>query len=93
MSRSRDHGVYAISVVATLVGTGTQNLRTYERRGLLDPDRTDGGTRRYSENDVDRARQIVEMLADGHNLLGVARILELESENARLRRQLERRKG
>lgn len=88
-----DRGVYAISVVATLVGTEAQNLRAYERRGLLDPGRTDGGTRRYSQNDVDRARQIVEMLADGHNLVGVARILELESENAELRRRLERRRG
>ena len=93
MPTSRDHSVYAISVVAGLVGTGTQNLRAYERRGLLDPGRTDGGTRRYSQNDVDRARQIVEMLADGHNLMGVARILELESENADFRRQLKRRKS
>lgn len=88
---SGDAGVYAISVAAELAGTGVQNLRLYERRGLLLPQRTAGGTRRYSESDVARLRRIVELLEDGLNLAGVAAVLELEAEIERLRRQLERR--
>ena len=78
-------GVYGISVAADLVDMGAQNLRLYERRGLLEPDRTDGGTRRYSEQDLARLRRIGELLDAGLNLAGVAHVLELESDNARLR--------
>jgi len=78
-------GVYAISVAAELVGMGTQNLRLYERRGLLEPDRTVGGTRRYSEDDLQRLRRIGELLTAGLNLAGIAMVLELEAENARIR--------
>ncbi len=78
-------GVYGISVAAELVGMGTQTLRLYERRGLLEPARTNGGTRRYSEDDLDRLRRIGELLASGLNLAGVARVLDLESDNAQLR--------
>ena len=78
-------GVYGISVAAELVDMGTQTLRLYERRGLLEPDRTDGGTRRYSERDLARLRRIGELLDDGLNLAGVARVLALEGDNARLR--------
>jgi MerR family transcriptional regulator, heat shock protein HspR len=78
-------GVYGISVAAELVGMGVQNLRLYEARGLLEPDRTDGGTRRYSANDLDRLRRIGELLDAGLNLAGVARVLQLEGENAQLR--------
>jgi DNA-binding transcriptional MerR regulator len=78
-------GVYGISVAADLVEMGAQNLRLYERRGLLEPDRTDGGTRRYSEQDLARLRRIGELLDAGLNLAGVAQVLELESDNARLR--------
>ncbi|HSE71238.1 MAG TPA: MerR family transcriptional regulator [Nocardioidaceae bacterium] len=81
-------GVYGISVAASLVGTGVQNLRAYERRGLLEPDRTDGGTRLYSEQDLTRLRRIAELLEAGLNLAGVAMVLELEEDNARLRRRL-----
>lgn len=80
-----DRGVYGISVAADLVDMGAQNLRLYERRGLLEPDRTDGGTRRYSEQDLARLRRIGELLDAGLNLAGVAHVLELESDNARLR--------
>jgi DNA-binding transcriptional MerR regulator len=66
-----------------------QNLRAYERRGLLEPDRTDGGTRLYSEQDLTRLRRIAELLEAGLNLAGVAMVLELEEDNARLRRRLE----
>jgi len=90
--RGDDVGVYAISVVAELVGTGQQNIRLYERKGLLTPDRTAGGTRQYSETDLAVLRRIGELLADGLNLAGVAKVLELETANAGLRRELERRK-
>lgn len=82
-------GVYGISVAAELVGMGTQNLRLYERRGLLEPGRTDGGTRRYSSDDVHRLRRIGELLADGLNLAGVALVLDLEAANAQLRAELD----
>jgi MerR family transcriptional regulator, heat shock protein HspR len=85
-------GLYAISVAADLVGTGVQNLRVYERRGLLEPQRTEGGTRLYSQDDIDRLRRIAELLAGGLNLAGVAMVLDLEADNARLRDRLDRRR-
>jgi len=81
-----DRGVYGISVAADLVGMGMQNLRLYEARGLLQPQRTDGGTRRYSPNDLDRLRRIGDLLDAGLNLAGVGMVLHLEAENARLRK-------
>jgi MerR family transcriptional regulator/heat shock protein HspR len=83
-----DRGIYGISVAADLVGTGPQNLRAYERHGLLDPDRTEGGTRRYSSADLDRLRHIGELLAAGLNLAGIAAVLNLEATNDRLRAEL-----
>jgi DNA-binding transcriptional MerR regulator len=80
-------GVYGISVAADLVGMAPQTLRLYEDRGLLDPARTAGGTRRYSQDDLDRLRRIGELLGDGLNLAGIAAVLGLESDNARLRAQ------
>jgi DNA-binding transcriptional MerR regulator len=77
--------IYAISVAAELTGAGVQNLRVYERHGLVEPARTDGGTRRYSEDDLDRVRRILELLAGGLNLAGIALVLTLEDDNARLR--------
>jgi MerR family transcriptional regulator/heat shock protein HspR len=82
-------GVYGISVAAELVGVDAQSLRLYERRGLLEPARTDGGTRRYSGDDIDRLRRIVELLAAGLNLTGVSHVLDLEADNAHLRNQLD----
>lgn len=90
--RGADVGVYAISVVAQLVGTGQQNIRLYERKGLLRPDRTAGGTRQYSDTDLVVLRRIGELLEEGLNLAGVAKVLELEAANALLRAELERRK-
>ena len=84
----RRRGVYAISVAAELTGAGVQNLRVYERRGLVDPARTEGGTRRYSEEDLDRVRRVLELLEAGLNLAGIALVLELEDDNARLRSRL-----
>jgi MerR family transcriptional regulator, heat shock protein HspR len=83
-------GLYAISVVAQLVGTGQQNLRLYERRGLLAPGRTAGGTRQYSDADLVVLRRIGQLLAEGLNLAGVAKVMELEAANARLRAELKR---
>ncbi|GAA2139673.1 MULTISPECIES: MerR family transcriptional regulator [Arthrobacter] len=83
-------GLYAISVVAHLVGTGQQNIRLYERRGLLTPDRTAGGTRQYSDADLAVLRRIGELLEEGLNLAGVAKVMELEAANARLRAELKR---
>jgi MerR family transcriptional regulator, heat shock protein HspR len=79
-------GVYAISVAAELTGAGVQNLRAYERRGLVEPSRTAGGTRRYSEHDLTRIRRVMALLGAGLNLAGVALVLRLEDDNARLRR-------
>lgn len=86
-------GVYSISVAAELTGLGTQTLRLYETRGLLEPARTTGGTRRYSANDLDRLRHISELLSAGLNLAGVAAVLDLEAANDRLRGQLATRHG
>jgi MerR family transcriptional regulator, heat shock protein HspR len=88
--QARARGVYAISVAAELTGAAVQNLRVYERRGLVDPSRTDGGTRRYSDDDLDRVRRILSLLEDGLNLAGVAMVLDLEADNARLRERLRR---
>lgn len=79
-----DQGVYGITVAADLVGTGVQNLRLYEARGLIAPARTEKGTRRYSAADLERLRRITELLEAGLNLAGVAMVLGLESDNARL---------
>lgn len=83
------HPVYAISVAAELTGSGVQSLRLYERIGLLEPARTPGGTRRYSDADIARLERIIELLADGINLAAIARILELEDQNTQLRARLE----
>jgi MerR family transcriptional regulator, heat shock protein HspR len=89
----REQGVYAISVAAEMVSMQVQNLRVYERRGLVDPDRTPGGTRLYSSADVDRLHRIRELLAEGLNLAGIAKVLELEGEVSRLRAALGRARG
>ena len=72
---------------------GVQNLRLYEARGLLEPARTDGGTRRYSANDLDRLRRIGELLDAGLNLAGIAMVLDLETENTQLQAELATHKG
>lgn len=77
-------GVYGISVAAELTGSTVQALRLYERRGLVTPERTAGGTRRYSARDVVVIRRVSALIADGLNLAGIARVLELESDNSDL---------
>jgi MerR family transcriptional regulator, heat shock protein HspR len=76
--------VYGISVAAQLVGLGPQTLRLYEERGLLQPSRTEGGTRRYSEDDLERIRRITQLLDDGLNLAGIGMVLGLEQDKVRL---------
>ena len=82
---SRNRGVFAISVAAEMVAMEVQNLRVYERRGLIEPDRTAGGSRLYSPADIERLVRIRELLAEGLNLAGISRVLELETEVRRLR--------
>ena len=77
--------VYVISVAAELAGVHPQTLRIYERKGLVEPGRTSGGSRRYSEADIALLRRIQELTNDGLNLAGVRRVLELEAEVERLR--------
>jgi MerR family transcriptional regulator/heat shock protein HspR len=77
-------GVYGISVASELSGIDPQTLRLYERRGLLTPARTDGGTRRFSDDDLDRLQQINELVAQGINITGIAQILHLQHRNSEL---------
>jgi MerR family transcriptional regulator/heat shock protein HspR len=88
MRRSATHAVYVISVAAELAGMHPQTLRIYERKGLVDPARTAGGNRRYSDEDLNRLRRIAELTELGLNLAGVKMVLELERENALLRAEL-----
>ena len=79
----RDRALYIISVAAELAGVHAQTLRIYERKGLIEPQRTQGGSRRYSERDIALLRRIQELTNDGVSLSGVRRILELEERLAR----------
>ena len=90
MSQFRDptQAVFVISVAAELAGLHPQTLRIYERKGLLDPARTGGGSRRYSEFDIERLRRIQELTNEGLNLAGVKRVLELEAHVEELRERL-----
>lgn len=86
----RNRAVYVISVAAELAGVHPQTLRIYERKGLLDPARTSGGSRRYSDQDISQLQRIQELTTAGLNLEGVKRVLELEDEVRRLRAEIER---
>ena len=90
MSRSPKHAVYVISVAAELAGVHPQTLRIYERKGLVEPARTQGGSRRYSDVDIALLRRIQELTNEGLNLAGVQRVMALEEENRELRHQLAR---
>jgi MerR family transcriptional regulator/heat shock protein HspR len=83
--RDRRQAVFVISVAAELAGVHPQTLRIYERKGLVDPARTGGGSRRYSEADIERLRRIQDLTTEGLNLAGVKRVIELEAELDRLR--------
>ena len=82
--------VYVISVAAELAGVHPQTLRIYERKGLLEPARTEGGSRRYSEEDIDLLRRIQDLTEEGLNLAGVKRVLDMEAELDRLHREMDR---
>jgi MerR family transcriptional regulator/heat shock protein HspR len=85
-----NEAVYIISVAAELAGVHPQTLRIYERKGLIEPFRTPGGTRRYSNEDLERLGLIQELTSAGVNLEGVRQILSLQAENTRLRAQVDR---
>ncbi|MEY2969478.1 MAG: hypothetical protein RIQ64_2105 [Actinomycetota bacterium] len=87
-NRSRRETVYVISVAAELAGMHPQTLRIYERRGLVNPGRTTGGNRRYTDADIARLRRIAQLAADGLNLEGIRMVMQLEDEVVELRRQV-----
>ncbi|HET7719757.1 MAG TPA: helix-turn-helix transcriptional regulator, partial [Acidimicrobiales bacterium] len=78
-NRFSARAVYVISVAAELAGVHPQTLRIYERKGLVDPARTSGGSRRYSEADIEQLRRISELTDEGLNLAGVKKVMELEA--------------
>jgi len=80
--------LYVISVAAELAGVHPQTLRIYERKGLVDPARTGGGSRRYSDSDISQLRRIQELTNEGLNLAGVKRVLELEAMVERMEREV-----
>ena len=85
-----ERAIFIISVAAELAGVHPQTLRVYERKGLVQPSRTQGNTRRYSQRDIDRLRRIQELTNEGINLAGVLRIMELEREMEKLQMSHER---
>ena len=85
-----DRGLFGISVAAELAGLHPQTLRIYEREGLLDPARTAGGSRRYSRRDIARLQEICALTADGLNLAGIRRVLQLQEETHQLQAELAR---
>src|SRR5262249_18479058 len=89
MAGERGRAVYIISVAAELAGVHPQTLRIYERKGLVDPARTIGGSRRYSDDDIRRARRIPDWTAAGRNLAGVKQVLDLEAQIDERRRALD----
>jgi MerR family transcriptional regulator/heat shock protein HspR len=94
MATDRSAGRFGISVAAEMLEMPVQNLRVYERRGLVDPDRTPGGTRLYSHDDLDQLARVRDLLGEGLNLAGIAKVMLLEAEVRRLRdtnRRLRRR--
>ncbi len=78
-----DRALYIISVAAELAGVHPQTLRIYERKGLIEPARTQGRSRRYSENDIALLRRIQELTNEGVSLVGVRKIIDLETDLAR----------
>jgi MerR family transcriptional regulator, heat shock protein HspR len=83
-------GLFSISVAAELAGLHPQTLRIYEREGLVDPARTAGGTRRYSQADIARLHEICVLTGDGLNLAGIRRVLELQEQTRELQAEIDR---
>jgi MerR family transcriptional regulator/heat shock protein HspR len=88
MAQPAERAVYVISVAAELAGLHPQTLRIYERKGLVDPARTGGGSRRYSDEDIEQLRRIQELTSEGLNLAGVQKVLELEARLAEVQQAL-----
>jgi len=86
-------GLYSISIAAELAGLHPQTLRIYEREGLVDPGRSAGGTRRYSQNDITRLLEITALTSDGLNLAGIRRVLALQEETRQLHAEIARLKS
>jgi MerR family transcriptional regulator/heat shock protein HspR len=84
-----ERALYIISVAAELAGVHAQTLRIYERKGLIEPARTQGGSRRYSDRDIILLRRIQELTNEGVSLVGVRKVLELEDELARARARID----
>ena len=84
----RKRALYIISVAAELAGVHAQTLRIYERKGLIEPERTEGGSRRYSDNDIALLRRIQELTNEGVSLVGVRKVLALEAEVERARARI-----
>src|SRR5205814_3212426 len=82
MANDRDRALYIISVAAELAGVHPQTLRIYERKGLIEPSRTEGRSRRYSDRDIALLQRIQELTNEGVSLAGVRKVLELEAELA-----------
>ena len=89
-NNDRSRAMYVISIAAELAGVHPQTLRVYERKGLLRPERTQGNTRRYSDDDITRLQRIQVLTNEGLNLAGVMRVMELELEIARMEARYER---
>ena len=87
-----ERALFSISVASEVTGVNPQMLRVYEQKGLLTPHRTEGGTRRYSRNELELVREIDALIKTGLNLAGVERVLQLQAENRRLQRQVDRLK-
>ncbi|MFP5298287.1 MAG: heat shock protein transcriptional repressor HspR [Actinomycetota bacterium] len=85
----QDRPIYVISIAAELAGVHPQTLRVYERKGLVQPKRTSGNSRRYSQRDIQLLKRIQDLTNEGINLAGVMRILELEQEIESLRRHVD----
>ena len=85
MAQRNEDALYVISIAAELAGVHPQTLRVYERKGLVQPHRTQGNTRRYSEEDIQRLRRIQALTNEGLNLAGVMKVIELENEMDRMR--------
>lgn len=90
-SSSHTRPVYTMGIAAELLDLPPATLRLYERKGLIDPARTEGGTRRYSANDIDRMRRIADLQTDGVNLAGIGKVMGLQDENAELKATLDRK--
>lgn len=84
-----NRALFPISVAAEVTGVNPQMLRVYEQRGLLEPQRTEGGTRRYSGRELDRIGEITTLLEAGLNLAGVEHVFRLRAENLRLQDEVD----